>query len=196
MSLAQVHTLGRPNTVWISAVRFISVAVAASVFLFPSVHAEESNVRLLVRGTWGLSIVKDPFLSSFPATTYVAPGTIIYGSDEESIDNYLTKRLHYGHEVQVAESSELRRFDNLVGIPPSNAFTLHRSILCLAQTNRIVIPPGECARGTHVGKGWVFQFRPGRRERWVDVSAILDERTMQSLGLSNAYTSFGCRWTI
>ena len=190
MSLARLHTSGRPNAVWILAIRSIKIVVAASVALLPFAHAEDGNVEFLVEGTWGLSMDRDPFKKRFPATTYVAPGTILFGSQDGRMDNYLTARLHYGHQVQIAESSKRRSLDGLIDPLPSNTIILHSSILCLKQTNRIVKPPGECARKKPVaGRGWVYRFQ-SVREGWVNISTVLGRETMEDLDVSEADTNF------
>ena len=197
VSLGQAHSSDRPNAAWRPAIRFVRDAVAVSIFLFSSLlassaYAQDDQLQILTEGTWGLSIASDPFLKRFPATIYVPPGTIIFGSRPGLVDGYLIVRLHYGHEVQIAVASNLRSLDNLIDPPPSKTIILHRSILCLKQTNRIATPSGQCEQQATepVGKGWVYNYQQSERKGWVDVSIQLDAQTMDSLNLNTDDTNF------
>jgi len=180
------------------------------VLVFAPTHGSwaDSKIKLLQYGTWGLSIDPDPFKQKFPAVVYVPPGTIVFDSRPGALRNYVSVQLHYGHWVQIEKTLEIKGnpvdilipIEGLVQPPPSNTIMVHRSILCLGQTNRIVTPPKKCKqvgndpRSTSpVGKGWIYTFKPSSKSGWVDLFIRLDEGTKTELrgrGLTPAEANF------
>lgn len=187
--------------------RFVACVL---VLVFVSAHSSwaDSGIKLLQYGTWGLSIDRDPFKKKFPAVVYVPPGTIVFDSKPGPLKNYVSVLLHYGHWVQIGKTIEIKGnlvdvltpIEGLVKPPPSNTIVVHRSILCLGQTNRIEPPPGQCKqvgddpRSTiPIGKGWIYTFKQSSKPGWLDLSVRLDEGTKTELlerGLTPAAANF------
>ena len=172
----------------------------------------DSKIKLLQYGTWGLSIDRDPFKGLFPAVIYIPPGTIVFDSKKGSIQNYYAVQLQYGHWVQIPKTQliagkavdVITSIDGLVKPPPSNTILVHRSILCLGQTNRFAYPPDKCRQvGDHpdstmpVVKGWIYTFETNNtKPEWLDLSARLNQRTKTELeqrGLLPAEANFEAR---
>lgn len=198
---------------WLSRKSFRSVAGVAlyvvALVVVPAHHARaDTGVKLLQYGAWGLSVDPEPFKGKFPAVIYVPPGTIVFATKPGSLNNFVSVQLHYGHWVQIEKTQSingkpveiLTPIEGLVESPPSNTIMVHRSILCLDQTNRIAKPPEKCKRvGTNleseipVGKGWIYTFRPSSKSGWLDLSVRLDEGTkkeLQSRGLTPGDANF------
>jgi len=167
------------------------------VLTVPNAKAD-SEVNILVTGTWGLEPHPDPFINRYPVVDYLPPGTVIFKINKSRLPGYSEVLTHFGHSLLVKEMTDkstsdspvkiYRSIEGLVNVPPTDALLLHESILCLGQTNRLVIPPNRCDKFGHhsmsilpVGKGWLYKFKEKKDSKWVELSLNLDEKTKAQL---------------
>lgn len=177
---------------WMKLIILVSVL---TFIPFKTILAD-SGIKLFQYGAWGLVVTPDPFKNKYPAVIYIPPGTIAFNSKPGQLKNYVSVQLHYGHWVQIEKKTKisgknvdvLTPIDGLVKLPPSNTIMVHRSILCLGQTNRIAIPPSKCKQvgdepksTIPVGKGWIYTYENGDNSGWVNLSVRLDDGTKKEL---------------
>lgn len=183
-----------------SSKRYSRVAILLAAILgFTPLSSFSQNLSILQYGVWGLSANPDPFKNKYPVVSYLPPGTIIFSVEPSLWKDYVRVLTQYGHKLHIKNKisvpgaakkiSVLTPIAGLLSSPPTNSLVFHKSILCLAQSNRIVPPPGRCIQFGEdirttlpVGKGWIYTFHPSAKgERWLNLDVILDSGTKAAL---------------
>lgn len=157
---------------------------------FQALEAQASDPLVTDSGTWALQTNRDPFIKSFPVSTYLPAGTLIFDQKPGDIEGYKRVLTHKGFWVQIADNDN--DGPNLIGLDilglrdRTDIAFLHASILCLNQSNEIVPIEGRCNTGsnrTPVGEGWFFAISDSNRSGFSRLTANLDDNT--STALSN-----------
>lgn len=169
-----------------SRVRILGAVAALLCIWCTSAHAQPS---ILLSGTWGLDVNRDPFLKSFPAVAYLPAGTVVFKTEPSSFSaNYVSVLTQNGFWVQIAKPEkggpQSRLLSGLSASVPSDTVFVHQSIFCLSETNRIVEPDKQCETGTiktPVGEGWIFTFTETKKPGWLLLSTTLNAHTRKQL---------------